>query len=176
MPKRNRRKEDNLADWILSKTVRDTVTGCWVWMGSHTSAGYGNLDVFTIHCLAHRLSYELFVGPIPEGMMIDHRCVNPPCINPNHLRLATPRENCVTFCQTSVSAINARRTHCIRGHPFDSENTIWDKGRRSCRACRKKRDKERYHGQYMLDARARGLKQSRARKRKDGREYQPKDS
>lgn len=78
--------------------VRKTST-CWMWAGSISKRGYGrfwdgqspsNAQVFTG---AHRFSYEYFCGPIPVGMQIDHICRNPSCVRPDHLRLATPKEN-----------------------------------------------------------------------------------
>lgn len=67
--------------------------GCWLWTGSLKGNGYGSFawDGKTQH--PHRVSYELFVGPIPEGMQIDHICNNPRCVNPRHLSPAWPVEN-----------------------------------------------------------------------------------
>lgn len=80
------------------KWVEDTETGCWIWIASCESAGYGRLDCLPRderkgHWLAHRLSYELYIGPIPEGLVVRHICNNPPCVNPAHLRLGTSADN-----------------------------------------------------------------------------------
>jgi hypothetical protein len=84
---------------------------------------------------AHRLAYQLLVGPIPEGLVIDHLCRNPPCQNPAHMECVTHREN--TLRGASPHAMNARKTHCKRGHEFTFQNTYVDaKGCRSCLACR----------------------------------------
>jgi hypothetical protein len=70
---------------------------CWNWAGSLDTLGYGNFAGSVSgekgRSMAHRFAYELLVGPIPEGMEIDHRCLNRKCVNPSHLRLATRKQN-----------------------------------------------------------------------------------
>lgn len=66
-----------------------TDSGCWEWRGSRLASGYGRLGGVK----THRLSYETWVGPIPEGLVIRHKCDNPPCINPSHLEPGTPYDN-----------------------------------------------------------------------------------
>lgn len=125
--------------------------GCWEWLGALTSKGYGHFVVAGRRPMAHRYSYERFVGPIPEGMTIDHRCENRRCVNPDHLRVATNQENVLRGC--GPTARNARKTHCSRGHAFTPENTrIKTKPRyaRVCRTCERapfrRRTKELSHG------------------------------
>lgn len=111
---------------------------CWEWTGS-TREGYGAVRFRGRNTLAHRVSYEHLVGPIPEGLELDHLCRNRRCVNPDHLEPVTHRENLLRG--PSFSAKNARKSHCLRGHPFDEWNTWRDrKGSRHCRACH--RDKE----------------------------------
>lgn len=99
--------------------------GCWVWSGARDRHGYGKFGHNS--ALAHRWSYENFVGPIPAGLHLDHLCRVRACVNPAHLEPVTNAEN--------VRRRNEQRTHCIRGHAFDDENTYRSKGRRACRAC-----------------------------------------
>jgi hypothetical protein len=84
---------------------------------------------------AHRLSYEHHVGPIPDGMVLDHLCRNKACIRPSHLDPVPQRTN--IHRGASPTARNATATECIHGHPFDAENTYWrpDGKGRLCRAC-----------------------------------------
>lgn len=84
--------------------------------------------------MVHRIAYELAVGPIPVGLVIDHLCRNHSCINPEHLEPVTNVENVMRG--ESAWARNARKTHCKRGHEFTDENTIRRNGTRSCRQCR----------------------------------------
>lgn len=112
--------------------------GCLVWTGYIQSNGYARHWVDGKNLIAHRWSYEYHVGPIPEGMQIDHLCRNRRCVNPEHLEVVTPAEN--SRRSTSAEAARARGariTHCPRGHPYDEENTLFDrKGGRSCRECK----------------------------------------
>ena len=118
--------------------VRMTHT-CWVWTGATTRRrGYGRIRVGGGEkMLAHRLAYEWFVGPIPEGLVLDHLCRNPRCCNPQHLEAVDHRENCLRG--TSPWAQNARKTHCANGHEFTPENTRISRGARDCRACKRER-------------------------------------
>lgn len=126
---------------LLSRCVIDGE--CVICTGFQDSGGYvrvrcgGNLRP-----VAHRAMYEAFVGPIPEGLTIDHLCRRPACVNPAHLEAVTMREN--TLRADTASTRNAAKTHCLRGHPFDPENTgIGGKGERVCLACRRMREAAR---------------------------------
>lgn len=81
------------AERIESKIERDPATGCWLWQGHINPGGYGRLCVNAQYIYAHRVSYELFVAPIPAGMHIDHKCHVKKCVNPYHLRVCTDSEN-----------------------------------------------------------------------------------
>lgn len=120
----------------LADRIRDsssvTESGCWQWQRYTYGNGYAAISVAGKQRLAHRVSYEVSVGPIPEGMVIDHLCRNKRCVNPAHLEVVTSREN----------TRRAMRTHCINGHEFDEENTWMHEGKRYCRACRRKRARE----------------------------------
>lgn len=104
-------------------------SGCWLWK-KPTPNGYGRVGLVW----AHRLAYELLVGPIPTGLELDHLCRAPACVNPAHLEPVTHFENLRRG--NGPAAINARKTHCIRGHGFTAENTYRPpSGDRRCRTC-----------------------------------------
>lgn len=106
---------------------------CWVWTG-RLHLGYGTFSAQSRHYRAHRFSYELHVGPIPDGLVLDHLCRAKHCVNPSHLEAVTQAENLRRG--SSPSALNARKTHCKRGHEFTPENIIpAPNGGRHCRTC-----------------------------------------
>lgn len=126
------------AERLLSRTVRDG--DCMVWTGAVQSRGYGSVGVGSGRtALAHRVSYELHVGPIPDGMQVDHvwarGCRSRRCINPAHLEPVTARVN---VNRTG----HGEQTHCKRGgHPLSGENLVIKKRgdrptNRNCRTCR----------------------------------------
>lgn len=108
---------------------------CWVWTGAKNPRGYGNIGYQGKTYKAHRFVYERLVGPIPEGMTLDHLCFNSLCVNPEHLEPCTNAEN--NRRGTSLSAMRARQTHCVRGHEFTPDNTYIRPGRggRRCKTC-----------------------------------------
>jgi len=117
------------------KVLEDPDTGCWNWQGSIRPDGYPFLAVGQGQTYAHRFSYRLLVAEPPEGLDLDHLCRNRACVNPDHLEPVTRREN-VMRSPISPAAINARKTHCLRGHPLYGPNLrARSCGRRSCREC-----------------------------------------
>ena len=74
-------------------TSPDPNSGCWLWVGTWSMKGYGNLVVKGKTYRAHRLQWERFNGPIPDGLIVCHRCDTPPCVNPDHLFLGTNKDN-----------------------------------------------------------------------------------
>ena len=113
----------------------DAEGDCWEWIGPRMRSGHGRFYVHGGIALAHRVMWEFLVGPIPEGLHIDHLCINPPCVNPDHLEPVTNATNVRRGKGPFVR--RGLQTHCHRGHPFDKENTYVDKrrGTRMCRAC-----------------------------------------
>jgi len=111
-------------------------SGCWFWLGELNGCGYGRVYMGKRRIAAHRIAYELWVAPIPEGLTIDHLCRVRHCVNPDHLEPVTQKVN--TLRGEAPSAINARKTHCQKGHEFTPENTRrLPDGRRVCRTCRR---------------------------------------
>jgi hypothetical protein len=125
----------------------DASGDCWLWQGSRLKSGYGSVRLPLINRTeyAHRYAWQTLVGPIPEGLQIDHRCRVRACVNPDHMEVVAPVDN--VRRGYGSSAMRARQTHCKRGHLFSSENTYLIQGRwRGCKICR------------SLDLRARYLK------------------
>lgn len=127
-----------------AKVDRRNPDECWEWTGAKNLGGYGSIHVGprgSARLAAHRLAYELLIGPIPDGLCLDHLCRNRACVNPAHLEPVTNRENILRG--TGATARHARQTHCKRGHPFDEANTAWEhpsvraQPRRACRICRR---------------------------------------
>ena len=104
---------------------------CWVWTAKLTTSGYARLKAKSEDGQAHRFAYELLVGPIPEGLQIDHLCRVRHCVNPSHLEPVTCQEN----LRRGIN-VQAAKTHCPRLHPYDEVNTrIRPDGSRHCRIC-----------------------------------------
>ncbi len=126
--------------------------GCWVWMGAVGSSGYGTMEVLGKTALVHRVSYELHKGEIPAGMVIDHICKNKICVNPDHLRVVTHKQNTLENSD-APTAINAKKTHCIHGHPLSGDNLKLAVGttngkikkERVCRTCQRTYQLQYYH-------------------------------
>lgn len=126
-------------------TLRDETTGCWLWIGSDVNnQGYARFHVDGRRKLVHRWAFEHFVRPLLPGEVIDHLCNQPLCSNPAHLKACKEQRDNVLRSETALTAVNARKTHCIRGHPFDEANTAWSvwdgRKRRKCRACHRERE------------------------------------
>jgi predicted nucleic acid-binding Zn ribbon protein len=113
-------------DLLVEKTA-----GCWNWIGARNASGYGvfapGKHIGSGSKLAHVVSYERFVGPVPARFELDHACRNPPCVKPSHLEAVTHAEN-------MRRGYFATKTHCPLGHPYDESNTIFRNGRK-CREC-----------------------------------------
>lgn len=124
---------------------------CWYWIGGKTkgSSGYGSFYWGGKHTVAHRWAYEFLVGPIAEGLELDHLCRNHPCVNPDHLEPVTRAENVRRGRGPDVTRELRRQvTCCPQGHPYAGDNLYTDmKGARHCRLCRAEQARLRYHKQ-----------------------------
>ena len=136
-----------LAERFWPKVDKRGPTDCWPWTAYKNEAGYGTLTVNRVVHFAHRISYELNVGPIPEGMHIDHvlkrGCTRKDCVNPGHLEPVTPRENTIR-APKSLPSLNIAKTHCKHGHEFTQDNIyVGPNGGRRCRKCRAEQKRQR---------------------------------
>lgn len=134
---------DHAREHLLERFLRHveiTDDGCWLWRGSIDPQGYGRFSVSAALRArsAHRVSFNLFVGDIPEGLELDHLCRVTHCVRPSHLEAVTHREN--LFRSEAICTVNARKTRCPKGHPYD--RTRKD-GSRQCGTCTRERERLR---------------------------------
>jgi hypothetical protein len=132
----------------VQKRPEDT---CWHWQGCPNGAvGYGQISIHGRRVMAHRLSYVMHKGPIPDGLEIDHLCRNPMCVNPAHLEAVTHREN----VRRGKMGQGPLKTHCKRGHPLSGPTVyITPKGYRQCKICVQIRAAERAIEAGLVDPR-----------------------
>lgn len=131
--------------------------GCWHWTGFIADSGYGRFRLDGRKMGAHRASHILFAGPVPEGFEVDHTCHNldlacpggPTCLHRRCVRIdhleAVPQSVNIMRGRTTA-AVNAAKTHCRRGHPYDEENTyiLPKSGGRVCRICQSEANARSY--------------------------------
>lgn len=126
----------------IACSIEAVPSGCWQWRRSLDSNGYGLIRVAGKTQKAHRVVYELEVGPIREGLVLDHVCRNRGCVNPTHLEVVTQQVNILRG--EGLAAVQVQRTHCPKGHAYDDVNTIVYGGRRYCGECKRDRRRARY--------------------------------
>ena len=125
--------------WRYARPSQD---GCWAWSAGFSRSGYGKMYLCEpgrrVSLTAGRIGYELLVGEIPEGLMLDHLCRNRGCVNPKHLEPVTNQENARRGIGGRAASERAlKRTHCFNGHEYTPENNYYRKktGFRICRIC-----------------------------------------
>ena len=156
----------------------DKTPTCWIWTGAGANSqrggqwGYGRFQPelgSPKKVQAHRFAYEALVGPIPEGLHLDHLCRNRKCVNPEHLEPVTCQEN--RLRGEGFNAENAAKTHCPEGHPYSGENVAIRGGRRHCRECQRQRAKAQRESRRHA-----GPRQELSRTCKSGHEYTPENT
>jgi len=112
---------DTRIDERFWKKIAATEKGCWEFTGSKSN-GYGRVQRNGVKMPSHQFTWLKLVGPIPDGLEMDHLCRNPPCCNPEHLEPVTHRENVLRG--ESPMAKNARKTRCMKGHELVEGNLV----------------------------------------------------
>jgi hypothetical protein len=119
--------------------IPDPMSGCWIWMGAiEDERGYGLVYVGAKRTGAHRYSWQLHNGPIPDGVLVCHRCDVPSCVNPDHLFLGSKKDNYDDSRSKGRAYLGDHqkvKTHCPQGHSYEGRNLILYQGRRYCRSC-----------------------------------------
>lgn len=132
-----------LPEQVASK-IQPADDGCWTWIAGKCHYGYGAIRYKSTGWRAHRLVYELLVGPIPQDYELHHTCEVRECVNPEHLQPLTKREHRALQRGKPLPRPREYRAACPHGHPYDEANTSWRKdGSYFCRACHRKRERER---------------------------------
>ncbi len=126
----------DVAERLRAKTVPDKKSSCWIWVGHVKKNGYGAMSVKDNGAwktkVAHRLWFEVAVGPIPAGLDLDHKCRNRRCVNPGHLEPVTRSENLRRSPLMSLNHHSRAKQHCPAGHPYSGKNI---RGQRICHLC-----------------------------------------
>jgi len=142
----------SLENRFNEKWVPVTESGCWLWTGAvsggkASGAQYGYMSVGGRSGSvqrAHRVSYELYVGEIPEGLFVRHKCDNPLCVNPDHLEVGTHQEN----MRDMADRDRRKRSHCKRGHELNEENAYTNsRGHKYCKVCKRDSQREKHRAE-----------------------------
>lgn len=137
---------DEAKERFMRRVEQEPNSGCWLWSGQ-TVKGYGRVSLQSKEHMAHRISLEMFVGPIPAGAVVDHLCRTPLCVNPRHLEAVSHTEN----MRRGRNALR-ERTHCKNGHAYTEKNTrLTAQGHRLCRRCQVLAS-QRYQAQRLMNA------------------------
>lgn len=160
-----RRTVDDLSS-LLKNNSEMSESGCLIYV-KRKSRGYGHIGHNNKELLAHRAAWMVVNGPIPEGMLVCHKCDNPACINVDHLFLGTHKDN-IQDC-VSKGRRKKYKTECKRGHAFDEFNSGYLKGgQRYCKECNREASTARRRKLGKKEVGPRGYYLN---SRKDQREY-----
>lgn len=138
----NQRERQVLPQRFIEK-IRVQENGCQTWTGAKSWNGYGQFRYQGRVQYAHRVAYTLLVGPIPDELQLDHLCRNRACVNTDHLQPVTGQVNI-----NRGRLPQSEKTHCPKGHPYTLLNTIWYKGQRYCRECKREWNREYMKRKY----------------------------
>lgn len=130
----------DILDLFPKYVIPEPNTGCWLCTAANNQRGYGRIRIADGRMVtAHRYSYEISVGPIPDGLELDHLCRQTCCVNPDHLEPVTPFEN---GRRAGISCEIERNFHCRKGHKRTSENTRFkSNGNKVCIDCKHEVDR-----------------------------------
>jgi hypothetical protein len=150
---------------FASKYIPEPNSGCWLWIASCVTGGYGKFFFQGKYRRAHRVAWVLHRGLIPPGLDVLHRCDTSCCVNPDHLFLGTDSVNmrdCVR--KGRYGNQNTGKTVCAHGHPLIADNVyLMPAGGRSCRICHRA-TKRRWRAQHLEKARRQGRESERRRR------------
>lgn len=130
----------NIMERFMAKVSPEPNTGCWLWTGGTAGKDYSSFK-YDGDYYGHRVSYRLFVGPIPEGLIIDHKCRVHCCVNPGHLEPVTYAVNIKRGIGPRILGdMHLAKTHCPKGHSYSGDNLAQlksgpQKGARRCKTC-----------------------------------------
>ena len=130
----------NLAARLTRSVTFGADDECWLWQGKVDRDGYGIIVDRGRSLRAHRVMYELKVGPIPTGLVLDHLCRVPRCVNPVHLEAVTSAVNVLRG--RGIAALNAQKLFCKYGHSL-RDAYVYPAGGRQCRECTRRQDETR---------------------------------
>jgi hypothetical protein len=141
---------DNITLQRFTEKILNKENGCWLFTSCVGKNGYARFKLNKRLRLAHRVSYEHFVGGIPDGFHLHHTCECKACVNPRHLNPVSPRQHIVHLSPKAPAYKHHRQTHCQRGHFLSTENIYWSRSRRnrSCKICK--------HEDWLKRAKIRG--------------------
>lgn len=129
----------------------DKTETCWLWTGSLFPTGYGQIKVDGKTSLAHRISWSLVTGAMPDGPL-HHSCGIKRCVNPDHLHLHDRKSHAAEHKRLGNASGHGHETHCPAGHAYDETNTYRDrKGSRHCKRCTRDRQRDRHQSRRQAN-------------------------